>query len=493
MARRPFGSGRGGAPYRRGGYTTWENRRITSRVSPPPLGTLLEAVKVLDLNEPAEKLKGVAKITQRTLVASFNWLDRDEPTIAIPGRPPRWSPLTEPIQIPDDNGNYDNRPCRSTRREFRDANAARFPKHPMEPAIVAAFAMEPGLCSEHLLDVVACGSTIGSLLRFIKGQDKSFRMLVEVVGDAVFFVRRENSPTELIPDLQGFGHSFPEHYTTWDPDVKGSKSHQRIMRYRFGGMNFLVRFEGDGYIAAPGSSQVAPKKSEEIHLGQASSAASLDDLAASLSTTRVSTGLPKIGSPDAMLKIEMTGQTIDPSLIFDLKTRSHKKVLQLEETIEGELPRLWAAGINNFVVAFHNRNVFDDIRIMQVGDMVEQWEADNQQTLAELAALIHHVKALARDRPDGKLELCHSEAGILEIREQLPDAGDALSATTRDLWLDSALQWDEDADGVEIVNSSTDNEGTDDEGSAIGWDDGEHNDFTACSADSCGYCGRCTY
>lgn len=47
-------------------------------------------------------------------------------------------------------------------------------------------------------------------------------MLVEIVDDRVFLIRREreNSPTELIPDIQGFGQLFLENYTTWDSDVR---------------------------------------------------------------------------------------------------------------------------------------------------------------------------------------------------------------------------------------------------------------------------------
>jgi DNA-directed RNA polymerase subunit H (RpoH/RPB5) len=37
-----------------------------------------------------------------------------------------------------------------------------------------------------------------------------FRMIVELVGQTVFLVRRENSPTERIPNVRGYGHTFPE-------------------------------------------------------------------------------------------------------------------------------------------------------------------------------------------------------------------------------------------------------------------------------------------
>ena len=64
-------------------------------------------------------------------------------------------------------------------------------------------------------DIVACGSTLGNLLRFVRGQDKPFRFLAQVIGNTVFFLRKENDPRELIPDVRGYGHSSPEANMTW--------------------------------------------------------------------------------------------------------------------------------------------------------------------------------------------------------------------------------------------------------------------------------------
>ncbi|KAJ4289259.1 hypothetical protein N0V88_007009 [Collariella sp. IMI 366227] len=144
-----------------------------------------------------------------------------------------WTPQSHPSPLKEDSGSY-----------FRDKNAARYPKHPMEPAVMASLAADPATPAQ--IDIFACGSTLGNLLRFVRGQDKSCRMLVYKLHNTVFLVRRENSPTELIPGIRGFGHTFPEANTTWEPDVKGSASHQRLIRYSLGGLDLLVRFEADG-------------------------------------------------------------------------------------------------------------------------------------------------------------------------------------------------------------------------------------------------------
>lgn len=200
----------------------------------------------VDLTSPAQLDDSLLKISDCEDIASYNWIQENVPTILIPGmqnpfsnvwclplhnqkmnltlakgKPPAWTPPVSPIKLREDNGSY-----------FRDPNAARYPNHPIEPAVRAIFACQPDFRG-YEIDLFACSRTLGDLLRFVRGVDKSFRILVEAVGNTVFFVRRENSPTELIPDVRGYGHSFPEAYTTWGSNVKKSESHQRIVGYQF--------------------------------------------------------------------------------------------------------------------------------------------------------------------------------------------------------------------------------------------------------------------
>lgn len=74
----------------------------------------------------------------------------------------------------------------------------------MEPAVKAVIAQNPQLDTGNI-DVFACTSTVGSLIRFLKNDDRSFRFTVEAVGRTVFFVRRENAPDELIAGPRGYG------------------------------------------------------------------------------------------------------------------------------------------------------------------------------------------------------------------------------------------------------------------------------------------------
>lgn len=96
---------------------------------------------------------------------------------------------------------------------YRDPNPARYPAHQLEPAVQATFTSQPNFPTRSI-DVFACRSTLGNLLRFVRKVEKPFRMLIQVVRHLIFFIRKGNSPTELIASARGFGHTFPDVYTT---------------------------------------------------------------------------------------------------------------------------------------------------------------------------------------------------------------------------------------------------------------------------------------
>ncbi len=374
--------------------------------------------------------------------------------------------------LAEDSGDY-----------FRDRNAARYPEHPIEPAVIASLSAEPSLPST--VDIVACASTLGNLLRLVRGEDKVFRMSVELVHGTAFFIRRENSARELIPDVRGYGHTFPEAYTTWEADVIGSASHQRIIRYNFGRLGLLVRSDPDGYLGS-GTFRSLPQSQLSATKAASGASTSVHQLSDMFLKSHVSSEAPTAA---AKVKVAKGGCLVDQDLVFDMKTRGGWK--KNHDILGGELPRLWVAQIPNFVLAFHEKGVFRDIRVQEVASDVEKWERLHTDDLAHLAALLQRIVALLSDRPDGRLELCHVGDGNLAVHEQLPDVPHALSPAVEDSWKEGRLACDrtaaDDEDGVGSVK------GGDYGWDAELWDSESEADFTACSADSCGYCGKCTY
>jgi hypothetical protein len=371
-----------------------------------------------------------------------------------------------PTQLKEDDGNY-----------FRDPNAARYPAHPIQPAVQAILTSQPDFHTPSI-DVFACGSTLGNLLRFVRKVNKPFRMLVEAVGNTVFLVRRENSPTQLIPNVRGFGHTFPETYTTWEADVKKSVSHQRIVSYAFGGLNCLVRFEADGYHRDSGAGGFgASQKSKPDET------VNLDDMLASVLEDSTITSRPSAqGKP---LTVIRGGQLIPQSAIFDLKTRSIRK--RDEDTLSDELPRLWMAQIPNFILAYHTSGVFKEIQTRSVRREIEDWERENNDTLRRFAVLLRKIVAFARGGRNRKFEVRYRQADVLELREQGEEVGHTFSAAIEARWVAGKL------DGPESPNDDRYTSESDDKNATFDWDEGSEKDFTACSAEVCGYCGHCTY
>ncbi|WQF90082.1 hypothetical protein CDEST_15096 [Colletotrichum destructivum] len=436
----------------------------------PPLGLLVEKVDVAELAKPAKRYRSTAQVTNCELVASYNWLDKKQPTVMIPGAPPRWTPLAEPQELKEDGGVY-----------YRDKNAARYPAHPMEPATRAVLTMHPEPLTKPV-DVVACGSTIGSLLHFVRGNERPFRMLVEVVGGVVHLIRRENSPTETIPNVKGFGHTFPETYTTWDASVRQSTSHQRVLRYDFAGLGCIVRHEGDGYLEdklGPSSNRVPSSDDEQD---------SIDALAKGLDASGITS---KTSIHSSKLHLLSGGFPVPQTAVFDLKTRS---ILRRDKDFLGEeLPRLWVAQIPNFILAYHERGTFTEIDVIDVSDKVKAWEASMNRELSQLAALLHRIVGLARASQDGRLEVSRQALTTLEVRKQCAGVSPVFSAdmmATWKAWLaaDAASEAVNDEDSS-IEGDSDSNDDSDDGNLAWGEGDG---DYTACS-EKCSYCGRCTY
>lgn len=346
------------------------------------------------------------------------------------------------------------------------------------------------------IDLFACSSTVGSLLRFVRRVDKPFRFFVEVVGNTVFFNRHENSPTQLLVGVKGYGHAFPEAYTTWDTDVKGSASHQRLLRYNFAGLDCILRFECDGYLrsSVPGGID-APATARGQQIGEGGT-----DLASILDRTNVSSSLALLargGKHKEPLRIEKAGRKIPQEAVFDLKTRAGwRKDLNV---LEDELPRYWVAQIPNFILARHDGGVFNDVNVQQIRDDVQKWQGKNQKDLRRLVWLLRQIIAAAKVRKNRKLEVRCKRLDALELREQDTDEHHVLPPELKLRWMEDGPskakqpESDDNTTGSETFPLAASDLSDDGRRFDFNSDEESEKDYTACSADSCGYCGHCSY
>lgn len=299
---------------------------------------------------------------------------------------------------------------------FRDINAAKYASHPLEPALRAILALEPEFDLQGV-DLIGCQSTIGNLLRYagLPSQAKAFRFDVDCGGDTVFFSRRENSPTETINDLRGYGHTFPERYTTWDADVRQSCSHQRIIQYEFGGVHLLLRSETDAYLKATSASKV---------LNSSESNSTISDTLGSMSVSQ------KTPSSDQKLVLKIQGKKIPQDTIFDIKTRSARTVFNMDDII----PRLWLNQTPNFLIAYHQNGLFTPPLVKNVRQDVLAWEQDNAALLGRFHALIRRILDVVRDSSNQQVEVSWDGQGPLRITEQVGGARRALPEDLLDHW-----------------------------------------------------------
>ncbi|KAF7719426.1 Uncharacterized protein PECH_006862 [Penicillium ucsense] len=257
-------------------------------------------------------------------------------------------------------------------------------------------------------------------------------MIVEVVGSTVFLIRREHSPPETIPDIRGYGHTFPKSYTLWDASVKGSESHQRLVNYNFAGMKCVVRFEVDGF-----PPDLVPEDFK-VQKNHASETADVDanDLVSSIQGLMISSVSVGSASEDATvnaLKVSKKGHHIPQRAVFDLKTRSIVRVHV--RTLEEELPRLWIRQIPNFVLAYHTHGRFNDIRVQDVREELKHWEASQQPDLIKFATLLHNVVSFARGLNDCKFEIQYEEGEkILNFREPGGIVNSVLPTSLARIW-----------------------------------------------------------
>ncbi|KAI0900024.1 hypothetical protein F4806DRAFT_276315 [Annulohypoxylon nitens] len=430
-----------------------ENRGTEQRGNVPdtPLGRLITTMALSDISSHAVPTEDT-KITNCKYAASYSLDSSSPPKIIVPGQPGLWEPPQLPSQLPRDFGKY-----------YRDQNGLRFPAHPMQPSVQSLFALNEGFASDSV-NIMGCASSLGNILRFVRSVDSSFRFDVEMIGNTLFLIN--NNRDEEIPDVRGYGMTFLDKFTSNQPELRETKSHQRIISYSFGGLKCLVRYECDGYLGNTGDEPVATDESRTLNVGQ----------------TPVSDSIA----------VKSAGAIVPQHSIIEIKTRSR---LNGQEINLGEhLPRLWIRQIPNFIVGYHVKGTFEDVQNKNVQQDLHEWESSHESELRKFASVLRQLIVEVKRAGNVKLELCRTGSGSLELREQFGTPREVLPDDWKDMWVrgcnetgksDESHSSDEEDDTYPSFSSRN-------EGSSESEDDDFSVDYTACGLD-CGYCGHCDY
>jgi hypothetical protein len=333
----------------------------------------------------------------------------------------------------------------------------------MLPSVQAIFAMNKTFDAA-VVDIVGCASSLGDILRFARSVDSTFRFDAEMIGNTLFLIR--NAKKETIPDVQGYGHSFLDKFTSYSPEVEETKSHQRIVSYEFGGLECLVRYECDGFDTTLEEGQSDAHLSEQLFGPQQN----LED----------------------SIHLDPVGRVVSQESVLEIKTRSQaRNPIDLSE----HLPRLWVRQIPILVTGYHEFGLFKDVQKSDVTDKVLKWEEDSQKHLLNFALILQRLIIEAKKASHLKLEVYRSGTGSLQLREQWGGPRSVLPGTWKQKWtgkhgldLDRSVGEDssddtDDADYYPMTRGFSRLEDHDDDAAL---------DYTACDPE-CGYCGRCDY
>ncbi|OTA97333.1 hypothetical protein M434DRAFT_392051 [Hypoxylon sp. CO27-5] len=437
----------------RGGANKKATNQPVKGANDSPLGRIVTEITLDNISSYGIQARD-AKIADCKYVASYSLVDSDSPKIIVPGQPATWKPPQLPSQLPGDHGDY-----------LRDQNGARFPTHPMQPSVQALFALDKGFDSSNV-DIMGCASSLGDILRFTRSVESTFRFDVEMVGNTLFLIR--NHRNEVIPDVRGYGHSFLDNFTSHQAGMEGTKSHQRIVSYSFGGLKCLVRFECDGHFA---------------HIAKSTAPVENKPRVLNLSEPLPSSSIP----------IKTAGATVSQQSILEIKTKSQaRRPIDMAE----HLPRLWLRQIPNLITAYHVGGKFAEVEEKPVQQDLLNWEREHESELRKFASILHQLIVEVKRAGHLKLELCRTGLGPLELREQRGETRHVLPNDWKDMWtgrrreptadVEAYLSDNDDDESYPSLASQKDrsNESGDS-------DDDFSLDYTACDF-SCGYCGHCT-
>lgn len=212
----------------------------------------------------------------------------------------------------------------------------------------------------------------------------------------------------------------------WDADVKGSLTHQRVLRYHFAGMDCLMRYECDGYFPDEHPAELSP-----LEAGNYATELAIDEMVNGVSLAPKSP-LHTSGS----IEVKNGGMLVPQCATFELKTRTIKR---MDEDFFAEFAiRLWLTQTPHFLVGFHRAGVFDEIRISDVRSKVTAWQSENQDNIKRFAGLIEIILERIRSEPSGMLELWRHETGDLEFRVPLEENLCALPEEVEERWTDAS-------------------------------------------------------
>lgn len=357
-------------------------------------------------------------ITAVEAIASYNWLNSQDPTLLVPGTPPLWHPPEKPVHLPPDTGTF-----------FIDPNAGLMPTSPMEPLFRAVLHQHPTFSFSDL-DLI---TDRWALSRFLSSKD-DWSLGAQVVKGKMIFVRLEPEKEMKIQPHQfrGFRRNFEKAFLDYQGDCSGSRAHYQIITYELGGMTIMLRHAAAGYFATELTDQ--PLKADE---------AQSQPQDATATAAQQQQGNPRLIT---------AGTRIPRPALFELSTS--KKVSTLEGYMKYEVPEQWIAQTRGYIRAVPVQTRWDrqawkirgtfamtgeeaiDVR-REAGRDIDEWERENQDRIRwlcwRLGDVVRRLRGARRGSGSGSGECFVLQPDRGTIRIRAASADDEVRGLPRDL------------------------------------------------------------
>jgi hypothetical protein len=233
------------------------------------------------------------------------------------------------------------------------------------------------------------------------GRVAEFRIDIEIIGNTMLFTRWEENSEEDIPGFHGFGHEFEKRFTSFQSNLTNSTGHHRVIEYKLGSMQTLLRFEVDGFAkSATPSTSVSPN---------------IDNLTSMLATTTLETEISKVpaSTGDANFTVLHGGFNVSHQSLIELKTRSLHRPLQVNEVIY----QLWFGQVRHLKVGYHYRQQFTrvDEKNFQANGEFADFEKQKKIKLKELIVVLERIRKKVKEMKGKRAILLHQTSGQLVI------------------------------------------------------------------------------
>ncbi|KAF2125930.1 hypothetical protein P153DRAFT_258559, partial [Dothidotthia symphoricarpi CBS 119687] len=306
-------------------------------------------------------------------LCSYTWAQTaaGNPTIYVPGRPPKWTPPALPTQLEKDHGH-----------QWRDQHAYRTPTHQFEPVFQALAVMNPNVRFDDV-DVVVNRNSLQKLFDFATfKRGTQFHVSLDMVHNTLFIGRQERN-ARTAPN-SGYGRSFEAAFTSADPNQPLADGHHRVIKYALGGLNLVVRMEADAYY--PDAHTHANDEGEFF-----------------LNTLHVkgTSGIPSSHST-----------TVIPLALQSRTPHAHTLELKSSSTLSAAMPQMWFGRTPYVCLGKHRggRITAADVVHLQRRDFAA-WEEKHQRGLRRLAWLLADLKRVVTEKGGGAALLVAIERG----------------------------------------------------------------------------------